>query len=236
MSDNDLLDSCFTLHDIYNFWHKLWFCMLQGLHDIQALMWDLPTGFEVFHQQSSDRQLERLAFFYKDSLDLFCHSPEVLLIDATYKVNCFNFPMVNIISSTSCNDTLYIGGAFIKEDTESFAWLLQHIRTIYWEHLALDFPVTVVTDADKAAIQAIQEVMLDTNHVLCIWHVKWAIAAWIQKNLHHRLLQDLDNTMQDAKRKMEEIWGVMEPKIEQILNTHTTAEYNDHWAAFQLKH
>jgi hypothetical protein len=84
------------------------------------MMIDLAADYYFFNKYDEDLRLIELAFFYKKSLELLSQFPEAVVINGTYRTNRFELPMVNLVAPTSTNRTLYFGGAFMRETTESF--------------------------------------------------------------------------------------------------------------------
>ena len=84
----------------------------------------------------------------------------------------YNMHLLEMIGMTCTNLTFNIGFAFMdKEDTPSFAWVLWHLRKLY-EDLDV-MPTTIVTDRDKALINAIHKVFIEeeVQHLLCWVHI-----------------------------------------------------------------
>jgi transposase-like protein len=48
--------------------------------------------------------------------------------------------------------------------------LLNFLTKVY-DKLKLNFPRTILTNKEEALINAIYKVFLDTNTIICIWHV-----------------------------------------------------------------
>ena len=116
-----------VLHDIYNPQAEIQRQLLNGHLPVQAMLFDMPDDWLLFSEHYEDLQLQRLAFFHKDSLELLCQHSEVLLLDATYKINHFNLPMMNVVGQNSMNRTFYTGGTFMKENKENFTWFFELI-------------------------------------------------------------------------------------------------------------
>jgi MULE transposase domain len=57
-----------------------------------------------------------MIFFNKNLIKLLVLFPSVLMLDATYKINRFNLPLVNICTMTAINQTLLVGQAFVTHD------------------------------------------------------------------------------------------------------------------------
>jgi hypothetical protein len=78
--------------------------------------------------------------------------------------------MINLVTPTSTNRTLYFGGAFMREITESFTWLFICLLKIY-KLFTINYSLTVVSDADQALLAASAVVLLFISYNLCVWHI-----------------------------------------------------------------
>lgn len=221
-----------SMRDLYDRRLELRNEKLNGRLPIQALLMDLPEDFVVFDQRDDENRLTRVAYFYKDSLEFLRDHPEVLVLDATYKVNRFNLPMINITGQTSNNKTFYVGGAFMREDTESFSWLLECILKIY-ETLRIPYPATLITDADTALLPAVQDVLPHTKHLLCMWHVKKNVQAHVRKHLN---AQAIRRNVANTKDWIDEKWEAISRDFNLILNAPTEEEFNTAWANFKTEY
>ena len=53
-----------------------------------------------------------------ESIQHLAANPYALLMDATYKTNQFNMPLVNTIGIDSCNKTFFVSFAFMSSETD----------------------------------------------------------------------------------------------------------------------
>jgi len=80
----------------------------------------------------------------------------VLVIDATYKTNRYNMPMVDIVGVTTLNKTFFVGFGFIRSEKEPFyRFILRDLHDIY-RQLNLPDPRVVLTGKEKALMNAIE--------------------------------------------------------------------------------
>ncbi|GKB60760.1 FAR1-related sequence 5-like protein [Tanacetum coccineum] len=91
------------------------------------------------------------------------------------------------------------GGLLLREDTEAYTWLLRSFMTAHEKQ-----PTMIVTDQDGAMKLAIEEVLTESKHRLCMWHIMQKIPAKICKEIY-------DET--DFKERFNKIvWNMfMEP-------------------------
>nr|GEW05095.1 copia protein [Tanacetum cinerariifolium] len=69
----------------------------------------------------------------------------------------------------------------LREETEAYTWLLRSFMTAHIKQ-----PTMIVTDQDEAMKLAIEEVLAESIHRLCMWHIMQKIPAKVLKN--HKLL------------------------------------------------
>ncbi|KAG6661775.1 hypothetical protein CIPAW_03G198800 [Carya illinoinensis] len=93
---------------------------------------------------------------------------DVVTFDATYLTNVYKMPFVPFSGVNHHHQTIIFGCALLVNETaESYTWLL---RT--WQEAMLGkAPATIITDDDKAMAKAIAEVLSNTTHRLCLWHI-----------------------------------------------------------------
>ena len=63
-------------------------------------------------------------------------------------------------------------GMLLREDTEAYTWLLTSFMTAYEKQ-----PTMVVTDQDGAMKRAIEAVLTESTHRLCMWHIMQKVPA-----------------------------------------------------------
>ncbi|KAG6648959.1 hypothetical protein CIPAW_07G179900 [Carya illinoinensis] len=93
---------------------------------------------------------------------------DVVTFGATYLTNIYKMSFVSFSGVNHHHQTIMFGCALlVNETTESYIWLL---RT--WQEAMLGrAPLTIITDDDKAMAKAIAEVLPNTIHRLCLWHI-----------------------------------------------------------------
>ena len=99
------------------------------------------------------KEIQRLFSLNKKSGQLLLKDHEVLIMDCIYKTNKYR---------TSLLTTFHAGFAFLSsESPDDYAWVLQHIKSVYGS-LGLEDPDVIVTDRGLALTEAIEEVFLKT--------------------------------------------------------------------------
>ncbi|RYQ98555.1 hypothetical protein Ahy_B07g086294 [Arachis hypogaea] len=95
--------------------------------------------------------------------------------DTTYKLNKFEMPVAASVGVNHHRRSCLFGCALLgNEDIESFEWLMQTFVKCIGKR-----PDGILTDQCGDMAIAIQNVMPNTRHRLCIWH--------IMKKIPHKL-------------------------------------------------
>ncbi|XP_042944838.1 protein FAR1-RELATED SEQUENCE 5-like [Carya illinoinensis] len=139
---------------------------------------------------------------------------DVVTFDATYLTNIYKMPFVPFSGVNHHHQTIMFGCALLVNETaESYIWLL---RT--WQEAMLGrAPLTIITDDDKAMAKAIAEVLPNTTHRLCLWHI-------LQKFPEH--LAHVYNQFPDFSKEFRHC----------IHETITCDEFEEEWSSIILKY
>jgi hypothetical protein len=89
-------------------------------------------------------------------------NPYLLLIDCTYKTNRFGMPLLDIVGITATNTAFYVGFAFLSDEKQpSYELALRNLKSVYSQlNIPVTAPATVLTDKDRALINALHETFL----------------------------------------------------------------------------
>jgi hypothetical protein len=110
------------MRDVYNARDRVKLQMLKGQSRIQALFNELQNAKDVNGEQKwnydkrknkETGELTGLFFSHLRSGSMFMRYLEVIHIDATYKVNRFNVPLLSIVGTTGINTTFQIASIFL---------------------------------------------------------------------------------------------------------------------------
>lgn len=116
-----------------------------------------------------------LFFAHKQSLELAVRFRNVFIMDATYKTNRYNMPLLNIVGITSTYSTFNVAFFFLKEETTTeYSWALQVLKKFVT-------PKLVATDRELALIHSLKSVYTNLQHVLCQWHINKNVLANTKK-------------------------------------------------------
>lgn len=119
-------------------------------------------------------RLNRLLFCNHMGIELAQNRPEILLIDATYKTNQFNMPLLHfagVYPSNSRKGTSFsIGFCFLPSEEETtYQWAVREFqKAVYGDRFK---PTIIVTDNDTGLRNSISTVWPSVPSLLCRWHI-----------------------------------------------------------------
>jgi len=185
-----------------------------------------------FHYVLDDHErLERVLFFHNASLQLLRLFPKSYVLDATYKTNRFNLPLLDIVGFTATNRSFIIGQAFLThEQEEDYIWVLQWIRDIY-EKYKLPTPESITIDKAGGLHNACSVVWPEVPHLLCRWHIDKDVRGYCQKEWLEITDRNITNEARKAiiNERVSEFLGFWS----QLLYATTEAEYDRVWGILQ---
>jgi hypothetical protein len=138
-------------------------------------------------------------------------------MDATYKTNRFNMPLVDTVGIDSCNKTFFISFAFMSGESElDHEWVTQCNLELYTKYLPRGIePSIIATNADPALIKAVSKVFPNATALLCLWH--------IQKNMSKHCKGGFATN---------EAWNAFEKAYNSIFYAKTEQDYEDQLQKF----
>ena len=220
LGTKDEEDPIFKARDIYNIKSKARADSLGSLTPVQALMQQLHVREDWFVRMRKDQttqQLEGLFFCRKSSQRILELNSEVLILDATYKTNRFNMPLLVITGVTCLNTSFYAAFAFMKsEHTPEYTWVLQQLKALY-DHLRLPYPNVLLTDCQNALINACIFTFPEATHLLCVWH--------IENNITAHCIKYFVNEMDD--------WDAFRKDWHRVMYATTEADFDREWDVLQ---
>ncbi|XP_042983183.1 protein FAR1-RELATED SEQUENCE 5-like [Carya illinoinensis] len=139
---------------------------------------------------------------------------DVVTFDDTYLTNIYKMSFVPFSGVNHHHQTIMFSCALLVNETaESYTWLL---RT--WQEAMLGrAPTTIIIDDDKAMAKAIVEVLPNTTHRLCLWHI-------LQKFPEH--LAHVYNKFLEFQKYFRHY----------VHETITTDEFEQEWALIVVKY
>ncbi|KAG6678621.1 hypothetical protein I3842_14G089900 [Carya illinoinensis] len=149
---------------------------------------------------------------------------DVVIFDATYVTNIYKMPFVPFSGVNHRHQNIMFDCVLLVNETaESYTWLL---RT--WQEAMLGrATATIITDDDKAMAKAIVEVLPNTTHRLCLWH----ILQKFQKDFRHCIHETI------TTNEFEQEWALIVVKYELGENTWLQNLYSrrDKWVPAYLR-
>ncbi|KAL2898215.1 Protein FAR-RED IMPAIRED RESPONSE 1 [Bienertia sinuspersici] len=95
----------------------------------------------------------------------FC---DVVCFDATYITNHYELPFANFVGVNHHGQTILLGCALVRnKDTETYKWVMRE----WLECMGGVQPGGIITDQSVPMAKAIQQVLPDSRHRLCVWHI-----------------------------------------------------------------
>ncbi|GJW75266.1 FAR1-related sequence 5-like protein [Tanacetum coccineum] len=118
---------------------------------------------------------------------------DVMSFDATFRSNKYNMVLVPFTGIDNHNRRVIFAAALLaRESAIRYTWLLNKFKKVF-----IKLPKVVVTDQDPAMKIAIEEILPNTRHRLCMWHImakltkKWNEIMEDFKLTEHKWLLDM---------------------------------------------
>jgi len=146
----------------------------------QSSLWYVDSKKKEYNDE-----LQFLFFISECMQKLLRLNMEILIINCTYKTNRYKMPLLIITRVTILNATFYVAFCFMKDKSYSdYEWVIEALVRLY-DYLNLSYPITVISNSDKALLPALSHVFAEqnhrVNHILCIWHINQNVTANCKK-------------------------------------------------------
>ena len=93
---------------------------------------------------------------------------DVVSVDATYTTNQYNMKFVPFTGVNHHLQSVFLGAAFLdNEKIESYEWLFK----TFLKTMGGIAPHLIITDEDASMKAAIAQILPETVHRLCMWHI-----------------------------------------------------------------
>ncbi|CAG8634634.1 9419_t:CDS:2, partial [Dentiscutata heterogama] len=113
-----------------------------------------------------------LASAYRSAFSEFTIARNVLIVDATYKMNRISMPLVVICSIDRFGSTYPLAFALVYFETKNYySWVMQQLNKALTMLTGNAQVATFITDREIALIIAISEEFPQARHQLCTWHI-----------------------------------------------------------------
>lgn len=125
-------------------------------------------GFYYAIQLDDENRLSNVFWADARSRTAYNHFGDAVTFDTMYRPNQFQVPFAPFTGVNNHGQMVLFGCALLLDESEaSFAWVF---RT--WLSAMNDcFPVSITTDQDRAIKAAVQQVLPETRHCICKWHI-----------------------------------------------------------------
>ncbi|XP_072146607.1 protein FAR1-RELATED SEQUENCE 5-like [Setaria viridis] len=161
-----------TLRDLQNYYRDLRSKIKDA--DAQMFVAQLERKKEVnpafFYDFMVDEQGRLVRVFWADALCRKNYSifGDVVSVDSTYTTNQYNMIFVPFTGVNHHLQSVFLGAAFLaNEKIESYVWLFN----TFLKAMRGVAPHLIITDEDASMKAAIAQILPDTTHRLCMWHI-----------------------------------------------------------------
>ena len=161
-----------TLRDLQNYYHDL----RTKIKDVDAQMFvgKLERKKKVnpafFYDFMVDEQGRFVRVFWADATCRKNYSVfgDVVSVDSTYSTNQYNMKFVPFTGVNHHLQSVFLGAAFLdNEKIESYEWLFK----TFLKAMGGIAPHLIITDEDASMKAAISQILPETIHRLCMWHI-----------------------------------------------------------------
>ena len=174
--------NCSSLRHIYNADQKYQRMEMGSMAPMAYFLHMLEINNYIFTYskvQGTD-VLDGMFLAHPNTREMIRLFPQVVLMDATYKTNLYDMPLVELIGVLPTGQNYHIAFIFLSnERTTSYVWGLTQLRSLFAE-VGVS-PGVFVTDRELAAMSAITTVFPDAAHLLCRRHISKDVQARVNK-------------------------------------------------------
>jgi len=142
--------------------------------DAQMFVAQLERKKEVnpafFYEFMVDEQRRLVRVFWADAICRKNYSVfgDVISVDATYTTNQYNMKFVPFTGVNHHLQSVFLGAAFLADEKiDSYVWLFN----TFLKAMGGVAPHLITTDEDASMKAAIAQILPDTAHRLCMWHI-----------------------------------------------------------------
>ncbi|KAL6575156.1 hypothetical protein OROMI_012441 [Orobanche minor] len=176
----------FTKKDYMNYIHRKRMSKMEKgdasaiLHYFQKMQSENSSYFYSI-QLDEDDMITNIFWADTRSVSDYKLFGDVLCFDTTYRTNEYGRPFAPFVGVNHHKQTILFGAALLYDETiESFTWLFE----TFLAAMSGKQPLTILTDQSAAMARAIKDVLPQTTHRLCVWHL-YQNAAKNLSNVFH---------------------------------------------------
>ncbi|KAJ1689672.1 hypothetical protein LUZ63_013827 [Rhynchospora breviuscula] len=124
--------------------------------------------FQHFEDITENEEIANILWMDGRMLAAYARFGEVVIFDTTFGTNNEKWALGTFVGFNNFREIVIFGAALMcDQSTESFAWVF----TKFLEANGDKRPITMFTDQDHAIGKALGQVLPDTKHGLCVWHI-----------------------------------------------------------------
>lgn len=194
--------------------------------------------YEIFLDK--DNKLQKILYMSFQMLEYAKFFLDIVIVDATYRRNRFNMPLVNICGIDNFGGTIFLAFALINDEKkESYDWLFSKLREIWKSN-----PIYFISDECKEIIQGIIfnnflmlylllgiEKNFNSRRLLCAWHIQRNfVSKFTNLNKTHSELYDKILALPFITKEEK-----FQSTVEEALNSENLTENEKEYLNFKLE-
>lgn len=147
---------------------------LAGRKSAQALLIELPKNGDwiIKHELDDHGHITVIFSMHRACIRMLSMHPWVISMVCTYKTNLYGLALLDIVGLASTGRTYFLAFAFIRDEKQDTYEIVLRCLAEAYDSLSLQYPRTILTDKERALINAIKVVFPDTKTISCIWHIE----------------------------------------------------------------
>jgi hypothetical protein len=191
-----------TSREVYNVISKQRKERLQGLSPIEALIKEIDRDPEdlwaLEYTTDGNGHVNFLFIAPCSQIELAQQFPDVAFIDATYRTNRYNMPLIHFMVVTSYRKTVSVAMCFVASEEEAmYSRAVKAFKTLVMGDAKIE---VFLTDDDSSLKAALSLYYPDTAQLLCLWHVNKNVEEKVNKTWRINTSNE-DNEENKEKRK-----------------------------------
>jgi predicted DNA-binding protein (UPF0251 family) len=125
-------------------------------------------SFKHFEDTTEDQEIANIVWTDGKMIAAYARFGDVVVFDTTFGTNNEKWAFGVFVGFNHFREIVIFGAALMCDQTkDSFEWVF----TMFLEAHGGKKPITIFTDQDIAMGAALEKIMPDTRHGLCVWHI-----------------------------------------------------------------
>jgi MULE transposase domain/FAR1 DNA-binding domain len=194
-------ESLVSTTEVYNEVARIKKVRLNGLTPIEALVMELlnDDDWAVWYTTDDIGHVNFLFFTHDEAIDLAQENPDVILIDATYRTNRYNMPLLHFMTVTAVGRTTSIALCFLPAENETtYRKAIHAFKDLVMGDIKVE---AFLTDDETALKTALSSIFPGVPQLLCLWHVNQNLKTKAQKLWKVNTTSDEENKANEKKRQ-----------------------------------